>query len=53
MVRDLLNVTYNAHDAKEDVSALRDLFRFADLPVTDFMKFTFTPKAVHLQLIQD
>lgn len=48
LVLGLLNTQYNAHNALDDVCSLGSLFKFADLTDEEYMKFTFSPKAVHL-----
>ncbi|KAL4238639.1 putative RING-H2 finger protein [Mactra antiquata] len=48
LVSDILNITYNAHDAAGDVRALSKLLQHAvsTLTMKDFSVFFFSPKAV-------
>ena len=48
LVRNVLHTSYAAHDALEDVLALGKLIIYCSLPTVDYIKFTFTPKALYM-----
>ena len=49
LVNDVLGTTYPAHNACEDVKALRDLLLHLKVSAGDFMKHTFSSKAIFEQ----
>lgn len=50
LVKTVLNTTYNAHDATEDVKTLGMLIKQAKLSGSEVLKFSFPPIAVHQSL---
>lgn len=51
LVKGVMNKQYNAHDATQDVSALRDLLLHLKVKSSDFLKHTFSSKSIHEQNI--
>ena len=49
LARDVLNITYNAHNAEDDVTALSALLSHSCslIALPDMMKYTFSPRAIY------
>jgi hypothetical protein len=51
LVKSILNASYNAHNALEDVKSLGWLFQHAKMNVKDLLRFSFPPIAVKQQMV--
>lgn len=53
LARDILQYTYNAHNAEDDVTALCKILSHSCslISVQDLMKFTFSPRAVYFNFL--